>query len=432
MDMYIGRLSALIPLIACAVSAYGQDCRIIQNLEIDGKDYSTANLISADGKYVIGEKHIGLGKYGARWSQERGLELVTPLYDDFTEIHAISDDGMVLVGSSEFPGGSRAIRWTAEGGTENLGLLEGATYSRGIHASSDGSVIIGRCNFAGTADVAYRWTREDGMQPLPDLGGSRMYATRITPDGRVITGYGRNASNAYRAFIWTEEDGLQDLGALDATPPTPTAISDDGSTIIGTWGSSGTKGFRWTVQHGMQDLAQVVGAQNIAVGYALSADGSVIVGRHHAGVTWRAFRWSLADGLQALHTQDSYAFDVSANGSVVVGMTSGTGFRWSANRGYEELPRTWPGFMHQSVATTITPDGKTIAGRMVNPAKTYTMCVWHDTTADFDGSGFVDTDDFTAYVQAFEAGADNADFDRSGFVDTDDFSAFVTAFEAGC
>ncbi len=52
--------------------------------------------------------------------------------------------------------------------------------------------------------------------------------------------------------------------------------------------------------------------------------------------------------------------------------------------------------------------------------------------SDFDGSGFVDTEDFDAFVHAFEAGTDDADFDGSGFVDTDDFTAFVLAFEAGC
>ncbi len=51
---------------------------------------------------------------------------------------------------------------------------------------------------------------------------------------------------------------------------------------------------------------------------------------------------------------------------------------------------------------------------------------------DFDCSGFSDTDDFTAFVLAFEAGTDDADFDGTGFVDTDDFTAFVLAFEAGC
>ncbi len=52
--------------------------------------------------------------------------------------------------------------------------------------------------------------------------------------------------------------------------------------------------------------------------------------------------------------------------------------------------------------------------------------------ADFDGSGFVDTDDYDFFVITFEAGLDMADFDGSGFVDTDDFDAFVRAFELGC
>ncbi len=52
--------------------------------------------------------------------------------------------------------------------------------------------------------------------------------------------------------------------------------------------------------------------------------------------------------------------------------------------------------------------------------------------ADFDESGFVDIEDYDAFVQAFEAGTENADFDGSGFVDIEDFDAFVQAFESGC
>ncbi|GMV25715.1 MAG: hypothetical protein AMXMBFR58_17460 [Phycisphaerae bacterium] len=52
--------------------------------------------------------------------------------------------------------------------------------------------------------------------------------------------------------------------------------------------------------------------------------------------------------------------------------------------------------------------------------------------ADFDGTGFIDTDDYDAFIRAFEAGDESADFDNSGFVDTDDFDAFVLAFERGC
>ncbi len=52
--------------------------------------------------------------------------------------------------------------------------------------------------------------------------------------------------------------------------------------------------------------------------------------------------------------------------------------------------------------------------------------------ADHDGSGFVDTDDFTAFIVDFEAGSDLADIDHSGAVDTDDFTVFAWAFEQGC
>lgn len=52
--------------------------------------------------------------------------------------------------------------------------------------------------------------------------------------------------------------------------------------------------------------------------------------------------------------------------------------------------------------------------------------------ADFDHSGFVDRDDFDAFVHVFEEGEPEADFDRSGFVDLVDFDLFVLAFEAGC
>jgi hypothetical protein len=68
--------------------------------------------------------------------------------------------------------------------------------------------------------------------------------------------------------------------------------------------------------------------------------------------------------------------------------------------------------------------------------------------ADYDSTGFVDSDDFVAFVADFAEGCtnagdpgaanpnytcvSNADFDRSGFVDSDDFVAFVASFSNGC
>jgi uncharacterized membrane protein len=51
---------------------------------------------------------------------------------------------------------------------------------------------------------------------------------------------------------------------------------------------------------------------------------------------------------------------------------------------------------------------------------------------DFDYSGFVDLDDFGAFLTAFEGGLEVADYDQSGFVDLDDFTTYVMDFEEGC
>jgi hypothetical protein len=70
-----------------------------------------------------------------------------------------------------------------------------------------------------------------------------------------------------------------------------------------------------------------------------------------------------------------------------------------------------------------------------SPDQAYQVLMYVGNTrcpADFDGSGFVDTEDYDAFVQQFELGENSADFDCSGFVDIEDFSAFVAAFERGC
>jgi hypothetical protein len=85
-------------------------------------------------------------------------------------------------------------------------------------------------------------------------------------------------------------------------------------------------------------------------------------------------------------------------------------------------------------AATIDSSGAliTLGSDGLSSASFYSTIKYRACAADFDGTGFVDTDDYDAFVTAFEQGGDDADFDGSGFVDTDDFDAFVYAFEVGC
>lgn len=52
--------------------------------------------------------------------------------------------------------------------------------------------------------------------------------------------------------------------------------------------------------------------------------------------------------------------------------------------------------------------------------------------ADYNHSGFVDSEDYNDFVAAFLLGDLTTDFDRSGFVDSSDFDGFVLAYENGC
>ena len=56
--------------------------------------------------------------------------------------------------------------------------------------------------------------------------------------------------------------------------------------------------------------------------------------------------------------------------------------------------------------------------------------------ADFNGDGFVDFFDYTAFVDCFESGlctpGTTADTNGDGFIDFFDYADFVAAFEAGC
>ncbi|HLO40135.1 MAG TPA: PA14 domain-containing protein [Phycisphaerales bacterium] len=77
----------------------------------------------------------------------------------------------------------------------------------------------------------------------------------------------------------------------------------------------------------------------------------------------------------------------------------------------------------------VSYDGQDLPKQVIPPAA---FARTNPCSADFDGSGFVDIEDYTAFVVAFEAGDQNADFDGSGFVDIEDFTGFVVAFESGC
>jgi probable HAF family extracellular repeat protein len=113
---------------------------------------------------------------------------------------------------------------------------------------------------------------------------------------------------------------LGNLGGITTFNPTQiNAISADGSTVVGSTASTlGTEAFRWTPGGGMVGLGDLAGGDFRSLAFDVSADGSAIVGRGKAasldsqsGVD-RAFRWTEAAGMQQFTTEE---LDVTVNTS---------------------------------------------------------------------------------------------------------------------
>lgn len=209
--------------------------------------------------------------------------------------------------------------------------------------------------------------------PLPQ----NFRAEDVSARGTVVVG--AVGSTAYR---WTPTDGLVALGSAPGpggvSGAVASAVSADGSVIVG-WGpsqrdgASGVEPFRWTPA-GMVGLGYLDVLLNRYEGFAfdISADGSVVVGRGQGFGGMHGFRWTLSTGLidlGLLGPDGTEASGVSADGSLMAGsrVSSSESFvgykealRGTATEGMQGL-----GFLPGGVAsraTAISWDGSAVVG----------------------------------------------------------------------
>lgn len=119
----------------------------------------------------------------------------------------------------------------------------------------------------------------------------------------------------------------------------------------------------------------------------MNSDGTVVVGDveyETPGYDYRAIRWTAADGMMDLGVlpgwTDSFAYDVSEDGNVVVGQCytedSYCGFWWTPAGGLQELPA--PSGWRSSSAYAVSMDGRVIIGVIVDEKNTFIGCRWID------------------------------------------------------
>lgn len=315
-----------------------------------GED-SNLLAISGDGEFSTGFM------YGAGGSQAYLWNGSTPTllggldgYDD-NQAQGLSDDGSVVAGVSfgfdeSFNYFSQAFKWTNSGGLVALEGLAPDQNSEASAVSADGEVIVGKANLANGAAHAVRWV--GGNSDIEDittgstgwLTGASAYssAQAVSENGAVVVGYALDEDSIPKAFYWSSGDSMVSLGTLPGkTGSEAKGVSRDGMVVVGNAytflaPTPDSHAFRWTQGGGMVDLGVLPGTTE-SHAYSVSGNGGVVVGSTNNAdySVMTAFRWTTGDGMQSVADwlEDngvstagstlSNAYDVSDDGSVVVG-----------------------------------------------------------------------------------------------------------------
>ncbi len=276
--------------------------------------------------------------------------------------------------------GLAATSVVAQPSFQGLGDLPGGGFSSDAWRLSDeGLAGVGSGEGAG-GDRAMRWTVMDGMVPLGTLPGfGSGLATGISASGRHVVGYLTQGAVS-EAFLWSAVEGMVSLGDLPGGVHSSRAynISTDGSTVVGrgdqvdNWPIVTGEAFRWTPGTGMVGLGFSKPHHEDSEAWCLSADGSIIAGLSYTnGLDGEAFIWTQGAGMVGLGDvpggpdEFSVAADMTPDGSVIVGECSPAGgyegFRWTQATGMVPLGDL-PGGDHYSSAFAVTADGNIIVG----------------------------------------------------------------------
>ena len=219
-----------------------------------------------------------------------------------------------------------------------LGSL-GDSNSSASAVSSDGRTIAGTTYPTFSSAQAFRWTAERGKVPL--FTSYSLVATAISGDGLSIGGYTTGSSQ--RAFLEGSAGPI-----LLAAQSAVSGISADGRFIVG---QSGNRAYRWDQYF---KFPKTLSIATFSFANDISANGSVIVGQVPAPYDrtgYEAFVFSagamtrLGDFRTNIRNLASKATAVSPDGRIVVGeaaddQSPSRPFRWTRETGLVKVEQS--------------------------------------------------------------------------------------------
>jgi hypothetical protein len=349
-----------------------------------GSDTDTVAL-SSDGAIVSGNSGSG---YATLWTNG------VPENLGYFGTSGISGNGLVVVGTTNDNFGS-AVMWTRASGLVNLAKPTSTSQAAGpIAANTDGSFLavtgqeLGPGGFITGVFKAYRWTASGGYQSLGQFGAppsnpdssTRIWGTQaiaISGSGNEIAGdsyeYGVGPNSSQSAFVWSTASGLQrlsglssriiDIGGVDFSAGV-SGISRDGTTIVGS--ATDANGNRQAVYwrgSSATALGFLAGATLSSQSLATNANGSVIVGKSSGTSGDLAWRWTAASGMQDLNL---FATNAGINlGGYVLTDAVGLSDNGDYLAGNAVNGDQYRGYVLSIAAAPITPTTLTTSARLI-------------------------------------------------------------------
>ena len=330
-------MKAIIITLALLVAASSGLAQSFQGLGdySGGTDFSLAMAISADGSTVVGYSSAEIGDRAFRWTAETGMvdlgEL--PGGSPRTQAYDVSADGSVIVGPSWAADGSyrNGFRWTlsdpatGSGGMQALLDQSGQvinTYPTAV--SDDGLVVGGWWSTPELSQAGFRWDMTNGGTGTGNVvslgtwpgssGGSVVWG--VSPDGSMLVGAANDG--LWRGFYSVDGEQVAAFGGADSLRPTSARDASLNGDIIVGFGRIGgdlnnpREGFRWTADGGTVGLGDLPGGEVHSEAWAVSADGSTIVGASSVETDNAAFIWDQEHGMRDLNDvlTDDYGIDL--------------------------------------------------------------------------------------------------------------------------
>ena len=193
------------------------------------------------------------------------------------------------------------------------------------------------------------YAHADSITFLGPYGSNDFLATALSGDGTTVVG---SISNIERLGIWKEGVGYRLLllpsGSYLASA---NAVSFDGSKVLVVGeASSYARTYIWSESGGYQQIASNSG-NNFLRGEVMSGDGRVVAGEiYDTTGNQYPFIWDAQNGLL---TPPGRIHDLSYDGTVAVGISSGGAFRWD---------RTNVQILGNGGANGVSPDGMVVVG----------------------------------------------------------------------